>query len=268
MPSARYKATIQAPYENVYGLLVDKVDNPRKYVGAVTHSSILERGDGYVVREMFQPVPVEMTIREKIFDVPVPGGRDFVFEQIDNVRYTGSFHNVLTRVEGRDDQVELEYVMDWRPHPGTQDEMSDGAAQKMVQAGVHHMKELAEHPVEVPDWVRTFFAAVDSLDADALGALLSEDCRFRVANGPEIVGRDNIVQASRGVTKVFAAMQHDYVDVYGDESRAYADCFVDYTTHDGKKFLIPFLTRLERSGEKVSAVMAYGDMSPVRYGWS
>jgi len=66
---------------------------------------------------------------------------------------------------------------------------------------------------------------------------------------------------------VFAKMKHIYVDVFSDKRRAYADCFVKYTTHDDKKYLIPFLTMLERSGEKISSILAYGDMSPVRHGW-
>jgi len=168
MPSAQYKTTIDAPYERVYAMLVDKVERPRIYVGAVMYSSILEHGDGYVIREMYQPLPVDLTIKERIYDQAVRAGRDFVFEYVDNARYTGSFHNILTRVEGREDQVELAYIMDWRPQPGTQDPMSQDVAQAMVRNGVNHMKELAENPVEVPTWVRTFFDAVDSMDPDAL----------------------------------------------------------------------------------------------------
>jgi len=267
MPNARYKTTIDAPYERVYDMLVDKVERPRMYVGAIMYSQILERGDGYVIREMYQPAPVELTIRERIYDEAVPGGRDFVFEYIDNAAYTGAFHNVLTHVAGRPEHVELEYVMDWRPHPGTADPMAADAAITMVRNGVNHMKELAENPVEVPSWVREFFDAVDSLDADALGALVADNCRFRVGNNAEIIGRPNIVKASRGVTEHFAKMRHFYVDVFSDKRRAYADCFVEYTTHDGMVFLVPFLTMLERAGEKISSILAYGDMSPVRYGW-
>ena len=267
MPNARYKTTINTTYERLTELLADKVEKPRKYVGAVQHSTILERGDGYVIREMFQPVPVELTIREKIYAKDVPGGRDYIFEHIDNDHYTGSFHNIVTRVDGRDDRVELEYFMDWRPHPGSEDEMDQETAQQMVRRGVEHMKQIAEEPVDVPDWVRGFFDAADSMDAEALEPLLSDDIHFRVGNNVEVVGKDNVVEASRGVTKVFSAMQHDYVAVSGDKYRSYVECFVDYTTLDGRKFLIPFLTVLHRKNGKISSVAAFGDMSPVRHGW-
>jgi hypothetical protein len=267
MPVARYKTTIDASFAEVSRLLDDKVDKPRMYVSAVQHSKILERHDDYVVREMFQPSPVPMTIREKIYAVDVPGGTDFVFDQIGNERYTGAFHNILTRVEGRDDQVQVEYFMDWHPHPGTDDAMPLAVAEKMVKGGVEHLKSLAEHPVEVPSWVREFFLAADSMKPEALEPLLHDDIRFRVGNNVEVVGKANMLESSKGVTKIFAAMTHHYVDVDVIGERAYVDCFVEYTNLASDTFLIPFLTKMERRDGKVYAVLASGDMSPLRHGW-
>lgn len=267
MPVARYKTTIDASFAVVKQLLADKVDKPRMYVSAVQHSTIIERHDDYVIREMYQPTPVPMTIKEKIYSLDVPGGIDFVFDQVDNKLYSGAFHNILTGVEGRDDQVQLEYFMDWHPHPGTEDAMPQAVAEKMVKAGVEHLKTMAEHPVDVPDWVREFFTAADSMTPEALAPLVHDDIRFRVGNNVEVVGKHNMLESSKGVTKVLAAMTHHYVevDVIGD--RAYVDCFVEYTSLTGDKHLIPFLTRMERRDGKVIEVLAYGDMSPLRYGW-
>ena len=267
MPTARYKTTIDASFHDVAELLSDKVEKPRKYIGGIVHSTILERGDGYVLREYLQGFPTQLTVRERITEQEVPGGRDYVFAHVDNAAYTGAFHNVLTRVEGTDDQVELVYHMDWQPRVGTRDEMPDAVAQQIVTSGVEHMKRLAEHPVDVPGWVREFFDVVDSMKPDALEPLLSHDCRFRLGNNAEVVGRAAVIEANRGVAKVFSALQHDYVEVHADGNRAYADCFVDYTTLSGRKYLIPFLTRLERTDGKISSVAAYGDASPVRHGW-
>jgi hypothetical protein len=72
MPYAKYKTVVNAPYNRVMALLLDKAEKPRKYVPVVMHSEILERGDGYIVREMFQPQPVALTIREKIYEREVP----------------------------------------------------------------------------------------------------------------------------------------------------------------------------------------------------
>lgn len=269
MPDVRYRTTIDASFHQVAELLADKVEKPRKYIGGIVHSTILERGEDYVLREYVQGFPTQLTVRERITEHDVPGGRDYVFAHVDNAAYTGAFHNVLTRVEGQDDQVELEYHMDWQPRPGTHEEMPDEVARQIVTSGVEHMKRLAEHPVEVPEWVREFFDAVDSLKVEAMEPLLADNCRFRLGNGAEVVGKAAVLDANRGVTKVFSGLQHDYVsvDVTADGNRAYADCFVDYTTLAGGRYLIPFLTRLERTDGKISSVAAYGDASPIRHGW-
>ena len=267
MPVARYSTTIDASFDDVDALLEDKVTKPRKYVTAIQHSKILRRDGEHVFREYFQPSPVPLTVQEKIYAVDVPGGRDHVFEHVDNEVYTGAFHNVLTRVQGRDDQVQLEYIMDWQPHPGTQDPITQDTAESMVRRGVEVIQRLAEHPVTVPSWVRDFFLAADSMDPKALEPLLHEDCRFRVGNNVETIGKANVVESSRHVTEIFSAMQHDYVNVDDLGDRAYAECLVEYTKITGDVYLIPFLTLLERMDGKISAVLAYGDMSPLKYGW-
>src|ERR1700693_242465 len=100
MPYAKDKTEIDAPYERVLELLIDKAEKPRKYVPVVLHSKTLERGEGYILREMCQPQPSPLTIREKIYEREIPGGKEFIYEQLNNSDYTGLFHNVLTRVPG------------------------------------------------------------------------------------------------------------------------------------------------------------------------
>ena len=267
MPQARHKEVIDAPFARVSELLIDKMERPKKYVGPVLHSRVLERGDGHIVREMFLPKPVPLTVREKIYYREIPDGQEFIYEHLNNADYTGEFRNVLTRVDGRDDKVELEYVMDWRPHPGTNDKMSDEVAQRNTENAVKHMKELAENPVVVPDFVRTFFDAVDSKNTEAFEALFADRCKFRVGNNPEILGRENIAAMNREVLKKFASIQHDYVAVYSDKGRTLVETWVEYVMPDGKAYLLPFMTAFERSGDKLAGVAIFGDMSPLTYGW-
>ena len=264
MPHARFKARIEAPYERVSELLTDKIERPRKYVGNVARSAVIERGDGFVIRENYEPAPVELVITERITRRPLPDGEEFVYEQLDNAAYTGSFRNVLTRLAGRAAPgVEVEYVMDWIPHAGSEDRLSVGQAEAIVERGVRHLKSVAEREVPVPAWVRAFYDAVDSSDADAIGPMLSEDCRFRVANGTDLIGRDRIVEANRAMFASFAGLHHDYTDVCGDEHRVFIECWVDYTTHDGATPTLPFVTVFERGGGLITSVKVLGDMSPL-----
>lgn len=267
MPHTRRKVIVDAPYERLSELLTDKMEKPTKYLGAILHSSILERNDGYIIREMYQPAPVPMTIREKISCHEIPGGREFVYEFLENEMYTGFFSNIIKRVDGRDDQVELEYVMHWDARPGTVDKISPGQADRMVELGVTDMKEIAENPPDVPDWVREFFDAADSLDSASLAPLLTEDCKFRMGNGPEAVGREQIVARCGMMTTFLAKMTHHYARVNECAERTFAECWVEYVKLDGSVYLLPFLTVFERAQGKISMVRAFGDASPLHNGW-
>jgi hypothetical protein len=267
MPQANFKATIKASYERVLGLLVDKAEKPRMYVPVIMHSDVLERGDGYIIREMFQPTPVPLTIREKIYEQDVPGGKKFIYEHLNNKDYTGNFYNILTRLPASGEQCELEYIMDWKPHPGATDKLSNTAAQTMVERGVNFLKAMAENPVNVPTVVREFFDAVDSMKSDAMAPLLAADCKFRIGNNTEIMGAETIVNMNREVMKMFAGIKHYYMDAVTVGSRAFVETYVEYLMHNKKTFLLPFLTVFEQSAGKITNVKVFGDMSPLKHGW-
>lgn len=267
MPHASYKTTIYAPYDRVHTLLVDKKEHPKKYVGSILFSKIIEKADGYIIRQMYEPKPVDLTITEKIYERPVDGGEEFVYEHMDNAIYDGVFRNVLKRVGGRDDAVELEYVMDWTPHQGVKDKLTKEAAERIVQNGVHHLKAMAENPVRIPDFARAFFDAVDSMNPEAARPLLTEDCKFRIGNGGQITGPDRLVATYRELRDMFSAIRHDCVAVNAQGSRTFVECFVEYTTHDGACYLLAFMTVFETQGGKISDVRIYGDLSPAHYGW-
>ena len=267
MPYARTKMLIDAPFEVVQGLLTDKMEMPKKYVGTIQNSSILERHDGYIVREMHEPAPTNLTIREKIYRRDVPGGEEFIYEHQNNAKYTGFFHNILTHVEGHDDQCELEYVMDWTPHPGSEDMIEQPQADRMVKLGVSHMKELAENPPHVPDFVRAFYKAVDSLDARAMEPLIDDNIRFRIASHSDIIGKERVIMLNEHVMSTWSAITHYFVDCYVERGKTIVECWVDYTMMDGRNYLLPFLTMFEHDGSKITNVKVFGDLSPLINGW-
>jgi hypothetical protein len=267
MPQAKFKTVINASYEHVLGLLLDKAERPRMYVPVVMHSAVLERGDGYIIREMFQPTPVPLTIKERIYEREVPGGTEFIYEHLNNKDYTGNFHNILKRVPGHADQSEIEYIMDWKPHAGTVDKMSNETAQTMVERGVNFLKTMAENPVAVPPFARAFFDAVDSMKPDAMAPLLAKDCKFRMGNHTEVSGADTIVNMNREVMKMFESVTHYCVDAVAAGNRAYVETYVEYAMPDKKKYLIPFMTMLEQRDGKLTNIKVFGDLSPLKHGW-
>ena len=267
MPHARFKAVIDADYDQVSALLVDKVEHPRKYVGRILHSTIEERGDGFVRRSMYEPPPVDLTVREIIRRRELPTGEEYVYEHVDSPDYTGTFRNVLSRVDGRDDQVELEYAMDWTPLAGTVDKIGPDEADGIVRRGVLHMKELAARTVAVPRVVSRFYAAIDAKTPRALATVLTENCHFRFGNAPEVVGRDAVIAVNEVVLSHFAAIRHDFEDVRGDATRVYAEAWVHYEMPDGARYLLPFLSVFDLEGESVAGLRVFGDPSPLTRGW-
>jgi len=267
MPHARFKTTVNAPYERVAKLLVDKMEMPKKYVGTIQRSKVLEHGDGFIIREMYEPKPSDLTIREKIHRHNIEGGEEFIYEHMNNARYTGTFQNILTRVPGRDDESELEYIMNWTPHPGTEDKINNETAQRMVKLGVNHLKELAENPPQVPAFVRSFYAAVDSLDAKAMEPLLADNVRFRIASHSDILGKERVIELNHQVMSSWKSIKHHFVGAYQDKGKTFVECFVEYVLKDDSHYLLPFLTVFEREGEKISNVKIFGDLSPLHHGW-
>ena len=267
MPHVSYKTIVHAPYETVSELLVDKMEWPRKYVGGILYSNILERGDGFLMREMYQPPPVDLRIEEKIYFHDVPGGEEFVYEHVDNPTYTGTFRNILTRIDGSTDKVELEYVQAWDPKPGQTEKFTDDDANRNIQNAVNHLKKMAENPVDVPDWVRAFYVVVDGLGSDEMAPLLADDVQFRMANGPVVLGRDSVVNGSRRITTMFAGIKHDYVSVDQVNGKTFVDCWVTYTMFDKSTYVLPFMTVFERPAGLITSVRIFGDISPMRHGW-
>ena len=267
MAHGRYKTVVDATFAHVFTLLMDKVEKPKKYVGTILHSTILERGNGYVLRSMYEPRPLNLTIRERITHGDTRDGAYFIYEHIGNARYAGTVTNLLTRIAGRDDAVGLEYIMDWTPHAGQPDPMTDDAAATAMRNAVLQMKRLAERKLDVPNWVTAFYDAVDARQTEAIGPLLAEHCKFRVANNPVVTGRDQVVQVNREVLGHFASISHDIVQVQTCGERTFVECYVGYSMPDGGEYLLPVMTVFECHSDKIAEVVIYADLSPLHHGW-
>src|SRR3954471_6464811 len=105
MPFATFMAPVKAPIPTIWEMLLDKVENPSKYVPGVSKTEILERGAGWVVRRM-QTDAFEVTERINI-DLE---RLEIVFALIEHPRYTGM---VVNRIWPGDDDPELMYTLNW-----------------------------------------------------------------------------------------------------------------------------------------------------------
>ncbi|MBL0211586.1 MAG: DUF1857 family protein [Holophagaceae bacterium] len=138
MPRCNHSLTVRAPLETVWALLLDKIEHPQRYIESVMDYSILERGDGWVLREM--ELPGEFRLRERI--LVDEAARSLTFTLVEHPSFEGSVRNHVRALPGREDAVELEFEMDWRERPGAPSPAEDPCG--MVQSAVAHMRDIAE----------------------------------------------------------------------------------------------------------------------------
>jgi hypothetical protein len=138
MPRCSHRTVVKAPLGTVWALLLDKMEHPQRYIESVMDYSILERGEGWVLREM--ELPGEFRLRERI--TVAEAARTLTFTLVEHPSFEGTVSNYLRALEGREDAVELEFDMDWRERPGAPPPAEDPC--EMIRSAVEHTRDIAE----------------------------------------------------------------------------------------------------------------------------
>jgi len=138
MPRCTHNVIVKAPLETVWALLLDKMEHPQRYIESVMDYSILERGDGWILREL--ELPGEFRLRERI--TQDEASRTLTFTLEEHPCFEGTVRNQVRTLDGRDDAVELEFEMDWRARPGAPPPAEDPEA--MIRSAVEHTRDIAE----------------------------------------------------------------------------------------------------------------------------
>ena len=126
---------INATFEILWILLLDKVQHPDITIKEITHVEVLQKYDDGILRQMHT---LGMTIRERI---TIDEQNKIVrFDLIENTLFTGYF---LNKVEGSDEKLTLIYEQNWIPITPQAKELESKFTQILIK-GVQEMKELAE----------------------------------------------------------------------------------------------------------------------------
>ncbi len=137
MPRASYTTSVQASIGTVWDLLLDKIENPGKYLPGVEKSKIIERSDEGVLRYMktkaFE-IREWITIDSKDFEI--------TFLLVDHPKYSGKVVNkVAPFPNAGNNVVNLTFAIDWTPKTK---EAEDDDMEPIVKQAVLHTKEIAE----------------------------------------------------------------------------------------------------------------------------
>ena len=106
-------------------------------------------------------------------------------------------------------------------------------------------------------------ADIDSMDAKAFAAHLSEDCVLRYANNDEVVGRDAIEEAIAAFFATIKGLRHDLVEEWSVGAATILQFEVTYTRHDSGQVTVPAVTIFRRGDELIDEYRVFVDLTPV-----
>src|SRR5258708_39897585 len=89
------------------------------------------------------------------------------------------------------------------------------------------------------DWVKNYYAVVDSMDVEKFAPLHTEDVRLRFGNAETVVGRDAVVQGIADFWGAIKGLRHNFVQTWDDGDVEIVEALIAYTRHDAKVVTLP-----------------------------
>lgn len=112
-------------------------------------------------------------------------------------------------------------------------------------------------------WFSDFYASIDAMRLDEFAAGLAPDVKFVVGNNPAMTGREAAKQGIGHFFSTIAGLKHHMVNVAESNGLTFLEANVEYLRKDGRSVTVPTVTVLERSGDLVTSLRIYFDVTPV-----
>lgn len=115
----------------------------------------------------------------------------------------------------------------------------------------------------VPDWVREFYAGVDSADLSVYERFFADDVALRFASSPPQQGREAVVGALAEAHNTLD-LAHTVTNAWQSDEHVLVEASVDYRLKaTGATATLPALTVFHRSGDRVDEMRVYVDLGPL-----
>lgn len=135
MPRAVEKVLVKAPKDTVWELLLDKAENPQRYLEGILDFRVLGRGEGWLRREL--QLEDAQWLRETVRIDPELGELSFQLEE--HPVFEG---RVVNRLEpAGPDAVALTFEMDWAAKPGAP---PAGSPVELIHGAIERTRAIAE----------------------------------------------------------------------------------------------------------------------------
>ncbi|BAZ19474.1 hypothetical protein NIES4073_03440 (plasmid) [Kalymmatonema gypsitolerans NIES-4073] len=114
------------------------------------------------------------------------------------------------------------------------------------------------------EWYLKYLEVLDSLDIEAYGKFLAQDCSVQSNNNPPIEGKQVVMQGLAAYWKTFASLEHDLLNIYGNDLSFVLEALNHYKRTDGQLVTIRAVAFTDRNEEGlVTSVRFYTDTTPV-----
>lgn len=242
---------------DVWQGLVMKANNALPYVPAMKKCEVVEKGQGWLVRDILLG---EEPLREKVTFEPE---RRVIFERVAG-NEPGRIENVL----GEDAQGNLTLTFSFSlTRKGLE---SNAEAEKKHFAPMEGMyfnavaSTLGAVRRMVGDnWIHEYFRAADSLDLQRLLAQHTDDVQLTFGNYPTVAGKEKFRESIGGLWSRIKGMSHSLTGAWSLEGDTVgvAESIVTYTRKDGSLFTAKACTVLRRRGGKIGDIRIHADLN-------
>ena len=109
-----------------------------------------------------------------------------------------------------------------------------------------------------------YLSAMDAKDLDRYGTFLADDVVLQMNNADPSVGKDAVLAGLAAYWPSFASIEHELLNIYGDDRHYVLEALNHYTTHDGRSVTLRAVafTDIDADGQ-VQSVRLYTDTAPL-----
>jgi ketosteroid isomerase-like protein len=136
-------------------------------------------------------------------------------------------------------------------------------ASRLIVIEPVHGTDVPQKEDSMSNWVKNYYAVVDSMDIEKFGPLHTEDVQLRFGNAETVVGRDAVVRGISDFWGAIKGMHHNFVQSWEEGNVEIVEALIDYTRHDGKVVTVPCTSILRKRGDLLQDLRIYIDISPV-----
>jgi hypothetical protein len=138
MPLVNHREKVNASAEKLWGMMLEKIRRPDKYVPGIVRVELLNDYNEFSVERRMETAHGKL-IREIIFADTVT--KTVIFKYVQDPMYSGFVTNTIFEEE---DGVYLDYTLNWSLKSGQQDPQPESFWAETIKKAVLHAKAMAE----------------------------------------------------------------------------------------------------------------------------